>query len=86
MGRRLFAEAIGPNGLLAEVKATRLLVSHQRQYLPSCDRVLVLRGGRQLAFGPGPELAAAKLPELTAGHGGGAASAARGEGKEEANG
>jgi hypothetical protein len=81
VGRRLFAEAIGPGGLLAEAGATRLLVTHQRQYLPSCSRVLVLRGGQQLALEPWPQLAALRLPELTAGHGG-AARGGGGEGKE----
>lgn len=30
---------------------TRLLVTHQRQYLPACDRVLVLRAGCIIADG-----------------------------------
>ena len=34
VGRALFAGAIGPGGLLEEAGATRLLVTHQRQYLP----------------------------------------------------
>jgi ATP-binding cassette subfamily C (CFTR/MRP) protein 4 len=31
---------------------TRLLVTHQRQFLPQCDRVLILRGGSIVADGP----------------------------------
>ncbi len=56
---------IGPAGLMA--RATRVLVTHQRQYLPQCDRVMVLRQGRVHAFGTWPEIAALQLPELVAG-------------------
>ena len=55
---------------------TRLLVTHQRQYLPQCDRVLILRGGAIVADGPyaalrargfhaelGPEEEAAELDD-----------------------
>ncbi len=56
---------IGPGGLMAS--ATRVLVTHQRQVLPRCDRVLVLRQGRPLALGTWQEVAALQLPELTAG-------------------
>ncbi len=34
VGRHLFGAAIGPGGLLAGCGTTRLLVTHQRQYLP----------------------------------------------------
>lgn len=44
--------------------STRLLVTHQRQYLPACDRVLVLRDGQLIAQGTYAELAAAGLPEV----------------------
>lgn len=43
---------------------TRLLVTHQRQYLPQCDRVLVLRGGRLVGLGSWEEVAELGLPEL----------------------
>lgn len=43
---------------------TRLLVTHQRQYLPLCDRIVVLREGAIVAQGPYAELAAAELPEV----------------------
>jgi hypothetical protein len=49
--------------------ATRVLVTHQRQVLPQCDRVLVLRGGRPLALGPWQQLQELGLQELTAGGG-----------------
>jgi len=41
-----------------------VLVTHQRQYLPACDRLLVLRGGRITAAGTFAELAALELSEL----------------------
>ncbi len=65
VGRRLFDTCIGPKGLMAHT--TRVLVTHQRQFLPRCDRVLVLRHGRVLALGTWQEVAAMQLPELTAG-------------------
>jgi hypothetical protein len=49
-------------------RSTRLLVTHQRQFLPSCDRLLVLRGGRPIALGTWAEVSPLNLPELTAGH------------------
>eukprot|EP00887_Chlorella_sp_A99_P004200 scaffold15.g4200.t1 len=55
-------ECIGNNGLMAG--ATRLLVTHQRQYLPACDRVVVVCGGRVVAEGSQAELAAAGVPEV----------------------
>ena len=44
--------------------SARVLVTHQRQYLPQCDRVLVLRAGRIYAIGTPAELAPLNLPEL----------------------
>ena len=48
-------------------------MTHQRQFLPACDRVVVLRGGRVFADGTFAELAPLRLPEL-AGSEGAAAS------------
>lgn len=48
VGRHLFEMCIGPNGLLK--KNTRVLVTHQKQYLPLCDRVAVMRDGHIVAF------------------------------------
>ena len=36
--------------------STRLLVTHQRQHLPACDRIVVLRDGRIVADGTYAEL------------------------------
>ena len=47
--------------------STRILLTHQRQFLPRCDRVLVLRAGSIQALGSWEEVAGLNLPELTAG-------------------
>ncbi|GBF93736.1 hypothetical protein Rsub_06068 [Raphidocelis subcapitata] len=67
VGRTLFDKCIGPNGLMAG--RTRVLVTHQRQFLPRVDRVAVLRAGRIAAIGTWAELAPLQLPELMGGEG-----------------
>jgi len=54
VGRHIFHEVLGPNGLLAG--ATRILVTHQTQYLPLADRVVLLDGGAVIAQGTYEEL------------------------------
>lgn len=44
--------------------STRILVTHQRQYLPDCDRIVVLRDGCIAAQGTYAELCAAGVPEV----------------------
>jgi hypothetical protein len=46
---------------------TRILVTHQRQYLPKCDRIAVLRNGQLAACGTYEEVSALQLPELIGG-------------------
>jgi hypothetical protein len=46
---------------------TRILVTHQRQYLPKCDRIAVLRNGQLAACGTYEEASALQLPELIGG-------------------
>eukprot|EP00879_Flechtneria_rotunda_P017481 GHRR01018328.1.p1 GENE.GHRR01018328.1~~GHRR01018328.1.p1 ORF type:complete len:1541 (+),score=583.94 GHRR01018328.1:446-5068(+) len=65
VGRILFNQCIGPEGVLAGT--TRILVTHQRQYLPQCDRVAVLREGILVASGTWAEVALLQLPELVGG-------------------
>ena len=65
VGRTLFDKCIGPSGLMQG--STRVLVTHQRQYLPRCDRVAVLRDGALVALGTWQELMELQLPELVAG-------------------
>merc|ERR1719183_1775236 len=47
VGRHLFRQVLSSSGLLAE--KTRVLVSHQTQYLPLADSVIVVDGGRVVA-------------------------------------
>ena len=54
MGKHIFREVLSERGLLAGT--TRILVTHQTQFLPLADRVLVLDGGRVLADGSFAEL------------------------------
>jgi hypothetical protein len=54
---------------LAAAGTTRLLVTHQRQFLPGCDEVLVLRGGTVAYRGTYAELMAAGVPEAAAAQG-----------------
>ena len=62
VGRHIFHRCIGPGGVMDG--RTRLLVTHQKQFLPLCDRVLVIRKGRVAALGAWRDLKALKLPEL----------------------
>ena len=70
VARVLFDECLGPAGVMAG--RTRLLVTHQRQFLPACDRVVVLRAGRVFADGCFADLARLGLPELAGSEGGAA--------------
>ena len=49
VGDTIFHDCIGPDGVMAG--STRLLVTHQKQYLPFCDRILVLKDGIVVAEG-----------------------------------
>lgn len=62
VGRTLFQRCIGPGGLMDG--AARILVTHQKQYLPRCDRILVVRGGKIVEEGTFEELAKKKIDEV----------------------
>ena len=49
VGKHIFREVLGPKGLMAST--TRILVTHQTQFLPLADRVIVLEQGAVLAQG-----------------------------------
>ena len=67
----LVASALAPQPSCPPLQgSTRLLVTHQRQYFPRCDRLAVLRGGRLVACGTWAEVAALQLAELDTGVGG----------------
>ena len=45
---------IGPDSVMGN--STRLLVTHQRQFLPLCDRIVLMSEGRIAAIGTWSEL------------------------------
>uniref|UniRef100_A0A182PLM5 Multidrug resistance-associated protein 1 n=1 Tax=Anopheles epiroticus TaxID=199890 RepID=A0A182PLM5_9DIPT len=54
VGKHIFEQVIGPNGLLA--KKTRVLVTHGITYLPNTDKIYVLREGEISESGTYQEL------------------------------
>ncbi|KAL6756466.1 P-loop containing nucleoside triphosphate hydrolase protein [Haematococcus lacustris] len=67
VGRTLFEQCIGPRGIMQG--STRVLVTHQRQYLPQCGQVMVLRRGRCVGQGRWQQLQELGLQELAAANG-----------------
>lgn len=61
VGKHLFDEVIGPNGRLARLKQTRLLVTHQVHFLKEADLIVILDGGRILRTGTYAQLANSEL-------------------------
>lgn len=43
VGLHLFNQCIGPKGLLAQQKATRILITHQIHFLKNADWIVVMR-------------------------------------------
>jgi len=56
VGRHLFDEVIGPRGRLAQLKATRILVTHQVHFLSEADVIVIVDQGRILRQGTYQEL------------------------------
>jgi ABC-type multidrug transport system fused ATPase/permease subunit len=67
VGKHLFQQVIGPEGLLAD--KTRVLVTHQTQYLPLADDVVLIEAGSVMMRGHFDELRKAEnaddIPALT---------------------
>lgn len=84
VGKSLFNDVCGPKGILAD--STRVLVTHQVQYLPMADQVVVMNEGSITAVGTYQELLSqgAVLEELARQLSG--ASQKSGEGSEKGNG
>ena len=74
VGARCFTQCLsaeagiisGSSGVMTNMdfKPTTILVSHQKQYLAHCDRIVVLREGQIAAVGTWDELHAAGVPEV----------------------
>lgn len=58
VGLHLFNECIGPKGILARQKATRILVTHQIHFLENVDWLIIMRDGKIAAQGHPSELIA----------------------------
>jgi len=56
VGKHLFDEVIGPRGRLAQLKATRILVTHQVHFLSEADIIVIVDQGRILRQGTYQEL------------------------------
>ncbi|KAJ3164936.1 hypothetical protein HDU88_004917 [Geranomyces variabilis] len=69
VGRHIFEQVLGPNGLLKDV--TRIVVTHAVQYLESMDRILIVDDGCVVEQGSFDELCAqnGKLTSVMAAHG-----------------
>ena len=59
VGKHIFREVFGPGGLLAG--CTRILVTHQTQFLPCADKIVILHEGKVLAQGTYKELRTADV-------------------------
>lgn len=59
----LFNECIGPRGLLAKQKSTRILVTHQIHFLSHVDWLILMRDGKIIAQGNPKELSISELDQ-----------------------
>lgn len=64
VGLHLFNECIGPKGILARQKATRILVTHQVHFLKNVDWLVLMRDGKIAAQGHPSELNAIEFDPL----------------------
>lgn len=64
VGASVFANCFGENGIISACGGATILVTHQKQYLPQCDYIIVLRNGRIAAEGSYQTLAEQGLPEV----------------------
>lgn len=65
VGLHLFNECIGPKGILARQKATRILVTHQIHFLKNVDWLILMRDGKVAAQGHPSELNALEFDPTT---------------------
>lgn len=60
----LFTDCIGPKGILAKEKATRILVTHQIHFLKNVDWLIVMDSGKIMAQGHPAELSSIEFPPI----------------------
>lgn len=60
----LFTDCIGPRGILAKEKATRILVTHQIHFLKNVDWLIVMQDGKIMAQGHPAELNSIEFPSI----------------------
>lgn len=58
----LFNDVIGPNGILAKQKSTRILISHQLRFLKNADWLIVMNDGKIMAQGHPQDLNSIEFP------------------------
>eukprot|EP00889_Picochlorum_renovo_P005611 jgi/Picre1/32641/NNA_007987.t1 len=64
VGASVFSNCFGENGIISACGGATILVTHQKQYLPECDYIIVLRNGMIAAEGSYQTLAQQGLPEV----------------------
>lgn len=60
----LFSDCIGPKGILAKEKATRILVTHQVHFLKNVDWLIVMNDGKVMAQGHPQDLNSIEFPSI----------------------
>lgn len=60
----LFTDCIGPKGILAKERATRILVTHQVHFLKNVDWLIVMNNGKIMAQGHPGELNSIEFPQI----------------------
>lgn len=64
----LFTECIGPRGILAKQKATRVLVTHQLHFLKNVDWLIVMNNGNITVQGHPSDLNSIEFPQIHSEH------------------
>lgn len=60
----LWSDCIGPRGILAKEKATRILVTHQIHFLKNVDWLIVMNDGKIMAQGHPQDLNSIEFPAI----------------------
>lgn len=66
VGRALYNRAVGPNGYLASMNVTRILVTHALQYVRAADQIVVMHQGHVALQGTFEQLSSAWAASVSA--------------------